>query len=122
MPFSQKRYIFKVSTPTPQLSLACLPKEILNKILNSAVFISDRNPCFSSDRTRLVIQDAEFIKLPGNDQPATIRDMISFNPDISILSTESIAPSSKVTSKAGRCFFGALPGRETIALTERGGF
>ena len=104
MPFSQKKYRLKVSTPTLPLTIACLPKDILNNILDSAVFISHRDPCFSPDRTRLVIQNAELIKIPGKDQPATIRDIISFNPDISIMSTESNAMSSKKISKVANCF------------------
>ena len=51
-------------------------------LLDSGVWISKQDPTLDLPHQEMIVKDVELYKLPGSNDPATFRDIITLNPEI----------------------------------------
>ena len=82
MPFSKRKLLTKPKPSVQNLSVACFPRNMINALLDSRVWISKQYPDIDLPHQELLVKDVELYKLPGSKDSASFRDIIALNPEI----------------------------------------
>ena len=101
--------------------IACIPKKVLDQIVNSAVWVSNEKPIFSDNNTKLLFRDAHLLNLPGTNTPASVGDLLSLNPDIQFKSSKYIKNKTN-RDKVAQCFEGFSEEVYILLTPDRVGF
>ena len=79
---SKRKILTKPKPSVQNLSVACFPRNVINALLDSRVWISKQYPDIDLPHQELLVKDVELYKLPGSKDSASFRDIIALNPEI----------------------------------------